>query len=220
MSKIIRFEPNVAAQFKLLRTTSAQSLSKFDNQIQHQWRGRDAAGNDILFYASDALNAKIIEFCNRTPNALAVTLDVCKRVTGNKTQWIVQQAPSAIVETNQAHNTQSLPAAQTRPASIKPMPPAKSTPTPAAPAAAANAAPPAAAPSSNNVREVARLYAECWLEVQHAMIALGVKGLKNAEDLRHAASAVFIESTRRQIKPNVARLKELLLITTPASKAA
>lgn len=203
---IVKFQPNIPVQLTLTRDSSQKSESNYgDGVVQWQWKGRQG-DNFVVFYASTTLDQKIKEALRDKKIEVGEPCEICKRVNGKQTVWVVQAMPAAaghVVEADEAHNTQSLPA-PARQATVKPMataPPAeKNTATPAAP----------------TVREVARLYAECWLEVQHAMSALGAKGLKEPEDLRHATASVFIEATRRQIKPDVARLRELILITKAA----
>lgn len=211
---ILKFDPNTPVSLTLTSAETSPATSKKDGKPQYIYRAQTAGGKSI-FYASQVLNEKIQEALTAKKITIGSRIEICKRVAGDQTQWVVQamaNTAAKTVETNEAQNTQSLPA-PAHAASVKPMPTAK----------APEAMPAKSEAPAPGVREVARLYAECWLEVQNAMTALGTRGIKEQEDLRHAASAIFIEAARRQLKPNTARLKELLVITAPKphqSKAA
>jgi hypothetical protein len=203
---IIKFEPNIPVHLVLTRSTGKDALSNF-GEMQYQWNARDLEGNTIVFYATAALNQKIVAALDQNRIAVGAPAEICKRVSsGNKTTWVVQAATTT-AETNEAQNTQSLPSSA---APAKTAPPAKADP-PRLEATDAGAI---------TIRHIAALYTQSYLEVRNAMHSLNGAGLSD-EHLRQATASVFIESARRQLRADAPRLRELMdKLNAPLKKAA
>lgn len=181
---IIRFQPNTPVRLWLTRTDSAAAPSQFpDAGTQFQWKAKNAKDEPLTFYANNALNQKLIELINRTQNILAHEIEIVKRTFANKSEWVVQIM------------TSSTPAGEA-----------------AAPEMSANTAP-ANGESDNEktpgVQRMVRLWMQCYLEMVNANHSLNGHGLKG-EELRQAATTVFISCTSKGFIANPDRIRLLL----------
>lgn len=181
---IIRFQPNTPVRLWLTRTDGAAAPSQFpDAGTQFQWKAKNAKDEPLTFYANNALNQKLLELINRTQNILAHEIEIVKRTFANKSEWVVQ-----II-------TSSTPAGEA-----------------AAPEMSANTAP-ANGESENEktpgVQRMVRLWMQCYLEMVNANHSLNGHGLKG-EELRQAATTVFISCTSKGFIANPDRIRLLL----------
>ena len=181
---IIRFQPNTPVRLWLTRTDNTAAPSQFpDAGTQFQWKAKNAKDEPLTFYANHALNQKLIELINRTQNILAHEIEIVKRTFANKSEWVVQIM------------TSSTPAGEA-----------------AAPEMSANTAP-ANGESDNEktpgVQRMVRLWMQCYLEMVNANHSLNGHGLKG-EELRQAATTIFISCTSKGFIANPDRIRLLL----------
>lgn len=193
---ILKFYQNVPVALTLTRAVSTPAPSQY-GRTEFKWSAKGNDGKPTTFYAPEDLDRLLTRGLKEDHIAVGEVIQITRIQNGAGTAWDVRNH----AEPNFYAEHHAAPPAKA-PAPTKPAPNEKA-PTPE------ESLLDASMKSPITVKQIAALYTQAYLEVRNAMHALNGAGLSD-EFLRQAAASVFIESARRQLRPDGSRLKELI----------